>query len=298
MAKIRHQELLQEIREQHERSEISGGYPEASGNSLQPAQRPAQGADRIDEVTRRTDASTSRAFLGLNQLNGGNDRPGQHESESAGSGIAQNPGPGERELTPLEKAAEEDRKKELQRARQRRYEERKKQKEAEQQEQAQFSDVSELENASTRHSHSQVAPDGGAKKKAIFTDTTKKADVEVKSKQPKKDYSDVKLLTNADAVEKREKLIDLYIRGSSFIDKALQIIVKGHEEVHIWELSEFEAGMLVDLQLEKAKKDKAAAALVNQLVDIHERLFIFSLASGRVVATGVHVASKGGLGFR
>lgn len=297
MAEIRHANLLKEIKENHARkTEFDGRLAEIAGGKIQRTQGSANGYNGADEISRRTTESTSRALLGSDQQRVRDDRSDEHKPESNSTDTEKTRRTPE--LNPEQQAQEEERKKELQRARQRRYEERKKQEKEIASETTAISDNFELKSASERHSHSQIGPDAGKQRKGFFSDAAKKDDVEIKAKQPAKDYSDVKLITIAEAVEAREKLIDLYIRGSSFIDKALQIVVKGHEEVHIWELSEFEAGMLADMQLEKAKKDKEAAALVHRLVEIHEKIFIFTLASGRLVGSGIHIAKSGGLGFR
>lgn len=108
----------------------------------------------------------------------------------------------------------------------------------------------------------------------------------------------VKLLTKEEAEGAQAKLVFLFIQLSSLGDDLLEIIVKDHEPVKIWELDEDEATALAEMQLERARKDKDAARVVRVLLRIYERLYFILLAMPRAKATVSHVKAHGGFSFR
>lgn len=114
----------------------------------------------------------------------------------------------------------------------------------------------------------------------------------------KKDEEPAKPLTTKEADEKREKLLYLFLQGPKILDDILEIIVRDHEPVAIWQLAEDEAAMLVEMQLEQAKKDAAAARVVRKLVAVYDRMFLLMLVGPRLKATGSHIKTHGGLSFR
>lgn len=109
---------------------------------------------------------------------------------------------------------------------------------------------------------------------------------------------DVRVLTEKEIPDALDKLVFLYIKGSEILDDILEIIVRGHEPVRIWALDPEEAEMLATMQLERAKKDKAAARVVRVLIRLYERLYILLLAGPRLKATGSHIKRSGGLSFK
>lgn len=108
----------------------------------------------------------------------------------------------------------------------------------------------------------------------------------------------VKLFTNKEAEIEQERLSYIYFKASGLIDDLLEIIVKGHEPVSIWQIDEGEADMLASLHLEKAKIDQNAARSARVLLSIYDRLFTIMLVGPRLGATGQHVKSHGGLSFK
>lgn len=138
---------------------------------------------------------------------------------------------------------------------------------------------------------------GGAPNVTRNADITQAAGVTFKSFQ-KELAEPVKLLTIKEAEDAKERLVFLFVQGSSLLDDVLEIIVKDHEPTKIWELDEDEANMLAELQLEKAKKDKAAARTVRLLLRIYERLYWIMLVKPRLIASTQHVMKHKGFGFR
>ncbi len=108
----------------------------------------------------------------------------------------------------------------------------------------------------------------------------------------------VKLLTKGEADEAREKLVYLFIHGSSLIDDLLEIIVKDHEPVQIWRMDEDEAGLFADAQLERSKRDKEAARVTRIMLRIYDRMMWIIYAAPRLKASHSHIKDHGGLSFR
>jgi hypothetical protein len=114
----------------------------------------------------------------------------------------------------------------------------------------------------------------------------------------KRETQKVKLFTDKEAGDEEDRMKDIYFRGSGLLDDILEIIVKDHEEVQIWQLSEEEAEMLAGMHLERAKKDEGAARSARKLLEIYDRLYIWMIAVPRMQATGRHVQQHKGFSFR
>lgn len=109
---------------------------------------------------------------------------------------------------------------------------------------------------------------------------------------------DIKLITSGEEKEFLKDLTYIYMNGSGLLDDLLEIIVKGHESVTIWQLEESEAEMLAQMHLSRGRVDKAAAASARKLVEIHDKLFFIMMLSPRVMATGKHVIEHNGVSFK
>jgi hypothetical protein len=107
-----------------------------------------------------------------------------------------------------------------------------------------------------------------------------------------------KLFSNAEAERNFEHLKDIYFRGSGFLDDILEIVVKDHEPVQIWQLSEEESIMLAMNHLDRAKVDEGAARSARVLLDIYDRIYFWMVVYPRAKLTGQHVIKHGGLSFK
>jgi hypothetical protein len=107
-----------------------------------------------------------------------------------------------------------------------------------------------------------------------------------------------RLFTQAEADDELTRLTEIYFRGSGLLDDVLEIIVKDHEPVQIWQLGQDEAEQLAFMHLERAKRDKEAARSARKLLEIYDRLYLWMIVVPRVQATGRHVKEHKGLGFR
>lgn len=108
----------------------------------------------------------------------------------------------------------------------------------------------------------------------------------------------VKLFSKQEAEEELERLTDVYRRGSGLLDDLLEIIVKDHEPVQIWQLDDEEAMTLAAMHLERARTDEEAARSARKLLEIYDRLYRYLLVGPRMKATFSHVKEHGGLSFR
>jgi hypothetical protein len=115
-----------------------------------------------------------------------------------------------------------------------------------------------------------------------------------KQEEPEK----IKLFSKQEAEDEAARLAFIYFRASGLLDDVLEIIVKGHEKVAIWQLEESEADMLASLHLEQAKRDKQAAKSARLLLAMYDRFFIFSLVTPRFVATSNHIIMHKGVSFK
>lgn len=107
-----------------------------------------------------------------------------------------------------------------------------------------------------------------------------------------------KLFTKQEVELEMERMVEIYFHGSGILDDILEIIVKGHEEVQIWQLERSEAEMLAKMHLSRAQVDKASAASARQMLAMYDRLYVWMLAIPRAKATFTHVKDNGGLSFR
>lgn len=122
--------------------------------------------------------------------------------------------------------------------------------------------------------------------------------VSFKLKSPFGKKEPTPLFTVSEAELEYEKMFDIYFRGSGLLDDVLEICVKGHEPVQIWQLDEEEAETLAKMHLTRATRDKRAAASARQLLALYDRLYLWLLVGPRAKATYAHVRSHGGFSFR
>jgi hypothetical protein len=118
------------------------------------------------------------------------------------------------------------------------------------------------------------------------------------AKDDKKSKPEIKLITSKEADEFLEPLTYIYLNGSGLLDDILQVIVKGHEEVTIWQLDEDEAEQLAKMHLSKAKVSKEASASARKLIELYDKTYFIMLLGPRAFQTGKHVVSHGGLSFK
>ena len=278
--KIRHRKRLEKIREEaHGRSGVTAGRRHTpsrvkeDGSSVGTGQR----TDSSDQSGEGRTGSGEEGTPSIEGTVGGFDSGtrstitaiGNHyglPGESGDAEVRQEPATTSTVVTERDMEAERERKRQLAAARQRR--KRALEKEAQ--------------------TESKVARDSDV------------SDVKIDLKPPFKRGSleNVKVFTDREATEQFDKLVFVYTRGSELLDDVLEIIVKDHEKVHIWGLDEEDARMLATLQMERAKKDKAAARTVRTLISIYDRMYILMLVGPRLVASGQHIKSHGGLSFK
>lgn len=106
------------------------------------------------------------------------------------------------------------------------------------------------------------------------------------------------LFSKEEAAAETERLTEIYFRGSGLLDDILEITVKGHEPVVIWQLEEDEAGTLAEMHLARARYDKRSAASARQLLALYDRLYFWLLVGPRAKLTYAHVKEQGGFSFR
>lgn len=107
-----------------------------------------------------------------------------------------------------------------------------------------------------------------------------------------------KLFTKAEAELEIDRMTEIYFHGSGILDDILEIVVKDHEEVQIWQLEQTEAQMLAKMHLARAQVDKGAAISARKLLGLYDRLILWMLAVPRVKATVSHIGEHGGLSFK
>jgi hypothetical protein len=135
------------------------------------------------------------------------------------------------------------------------------------------------------------------KKKAEPAPEPAKAAPRFQLKMPFSKTSD-RLFTQSEAEDELARLTEIYFRGSGLLDDILEIIVKDHEPVQIWQLGTDEAEQLAFMHLERAKRDKEAARSARKLLEIYDRLYLWMIVIPRVQATGRHVKEHKGLSFK
>lgn len=114
----------------------------------------------------------------------------------------------------------------------------------------------------------------------------------------KNDPEKSRLFSNKEADAELEKMTYIYQQGASLIDDLLEVIVKDHEPVQIWALSDEEADMLAEMHLEKAKTDPGAARSARVLLALYDRIYRWMIALPRLKASGSHIKKHGGLSFK
>jgi hypothetical protein len=114
----------------------------------------------------------------------------------------------------------------------------------------------------------------------------------------RKQQEPVKLFSKVEAEAEFEKIYDVYFYGSGLLDDILEICVKDHEPVQIWQLEPDEAKTLATMHLQRATYDKKAAASARQLIALYDRLYFWILAGPRCKATYTYVKIHGGFSFR
>jgi len=292
VAITKHKKKLDAIREKDTHGKIDRGHAEI--------------AERGIQTTQGTDQGDAGSVQGV----GGNFRPGEEGMESR-EGIARGNGEGIRsidsedepatqgaypsdrevrerklttDLTPEQKA---DRDKELHRQRQARYRER--QQEAN----------SSSETVTSRHFLGDAT---GATATATSDGYVTQSDAKFQFKSPfklsGKEPEKVKLFTKTEAEESEDAIIKVLMAGTSILDDLLEIVVKDHEPVRIWEMDEDEATLFAQAHLKRAQKDQDAARVARKLIQIHDKLLTFQYLFSRSKATVTHVKEHGGFGFR
>jgi hypothetical protein len=131
--------------------------------------------------------------------------------------------------------------------------------------------------------------------KKLLPGNAKADESNAKKDKPKEE---IKLLTSKEADEYLEALTYIYKNGSGILDDIIQIVVKGHDEVTIWQLDEDEAEELARMHLSKAKVSKEAAASARKLIDLYSKTYFIMLLGPRAIATVRHVKEHGGLSFK
>jgi hypothetical protein len=108
----------------------------------------------------------------------------------------------------------------------------------------------------------------------------------------------VKLFTQTEAELEQDKLSDVYFHGSGLLDDVLEIIVKDHEPVQIWQLERVEAEELAGLHLQRAQKSVESARSARKLLEIYDRLYMYLLIYPRARQTVDHVKEHKGFSFK
>ncbi len=245
------------------------------------------------EGTYGIDASRNEGMENGAGIDGGSSQ-GIRPLDSAGVNAAARAGGsydqvGTSELTSaaaLDPLAEEERRKELHRQRQARYAARKK---------AQVEQAMSMDQGQSGQSSIDGFTDPGQAHILPFPDQQPRFTL----KNPFKKETDqppappVKLFTAKEMDEEKERLAFVYLHGSGLLDNVLEIVVKGHEKVTIWQFSEGEAAILAEMHLERARRDQNAARSARLLLALYDRIFLITLLGPRVVATGQHVIQRG-----
>jgi hypothetical protein len=146
-------------------------------------------------------------------------------------------------------------------------------------------------NRSGLYSVKGNSPDSGRTEKVKFQ-LKNPFNFKEASKEP------AKLFTDKEVKLEHDRLVDVYFRGSSLLDDMLEIIVKDHEPVEIWQLEESEAEMLAELHLSRAQVNEQSARSARQLLAIYDRLYMYLLIGPRMVQTSKHIQEHKGLSFK
>lgn len=294
----RHKKKLQALREKdgthvivgqngRDREPISGGHSEASGGGIQGTQGPDEGGPGIA-------GPGEEGMAGSEGASGGHGTQLRHSEPApldatTGADRGNEPSRGDQLTVDLTPEQQEENERERNRQKQQRYRDRKREEEA---------------AVSSSSNSNGYGYEGNAKgvtgENSDVTESSSNAKFAIKNplkfgaKEPEK----VKLFSEKEAKEELERLIYIYVKGSGLLDDLLEIVVKGHEPVQIWQLDEGEAEMLAQMHLDKAKKDQAAARSARALLSIYDRLFTIMMLGPRIMASGQHIKTHGGLSFK
>ena len=105
-------------------------------------------------------------------------------------------------------------------------------------------------------------------------------------------------LSNDESEDALSKMTYMYTKFSGLLDEILEAVVRDHEPVQIWQLSDDEAQALAEMQIESGKKDPQAAKVVRTIVRAYDKLYMYMLLGPRVVATAKHVTEHKGFSLR
>ena len=95
-----------------------------------------------------------------------------------------------------------------------------------------------------------------------------------------------------------QRMTFIYSKMFELGDDVLEIIVKDHEEVQIWAISDEEAEMLADAHLKRAQHDVQAARSARKLLEVYDRIYFYMIVLPRTKATVTHVSKHKGLSFK
>jgi hypothetical protein len=108
----------------------------------------------------------------------------------------------------------------------------------------------------------------------------------------------VKLFTREEAEAEQERMAEIYSKLFDFGDDVLEIIVRDHESVEIWHITDEQAETLARNHLNQARTNVEAARSARKLLEIYDRLYFYSVMIPRVVKTSNHIAEHKGVSFK
>lgn len=296
----RHKRHLEKLREKEapiydSGRQISRGSAETSERSIWTTQGSSQGIDRSGQGTTGENGRGAQGMEGWPGTDGRSDQ-GIRSADTASvntdqstGGNLQSPGEGKltADLTPEEKA---ERERELARQRKQRQRDREKLENAQGDDPFSSSNRDrDRDNLVTDESHGDVSR----------IDETSRFQLKNPLKFGVKEPPEkVKLFTKTEAQEAKERLAEIYFKGSGLIDTLIEIIVKDHEPVSIWQLSEEEADIIAEMHLKKAQIDQNAARAARTIFKVYDKLYIALLLGPKFKATYSHIKDHGGISFR
>jgi hypothetical protein len=108
----------------------------------------------------------------------------------------------------------------------------------------------------------------------------------------------VRLFSLEEAEAEQERMAEIYSKLFDFGDDVLEIIVRDHEPVEIWHITEEQADTLARNHLNQARTNVEAARSARKLLEIYDRLYFYSVIIPRVVKTSNHIAEHKGVSFK
>jgi hypothetical protein len=108
----------------------------------------------------------------------------------------------------------------------------------------------------------------------------------------------VKLFSIEEAEAEQERMAEIYSKLFDFGDDVLEIVVRDHEPVEIWHITEEQADTLARNHLNQARTNVEAARSARKLLEIYDRLYFYSVMIPRVVKTSNHIAEHKGVSFK